>query len=205
MKSITNPVYSIKPIETYYNGIFYRSRLEARWAFFFDCLEIKHFYEHEGFAIKVNGKNFNYLPDFYIPKQEYPIPVKQDMYFEIKPSRELSSEEENKLDAFSTAMSATGAKIGVLREVPKDGFSLSDNFVYEKFMVFSEGQDCYYRICLCPFCWAFGYEFEGKWDRIICECGVAKQKVNPSFESFSMTEKMLLSACRSAAGARFGR
>lgn len=31
----------IKPIETHYNGYRFRSRLEARWAVFFDALGIK--------------------------------------------------------------------------------------------------------------------------------------------------------------------
>ena len=53
----------IKPIETVYNGYRFRSRLEARWAVFFDSLKIKWLYEPEGFYI--NGSA--YLPDFYLP------------------------------------------------------------------------------------------------------------------------------------------
>lgn len=39
----------IKPIETYYNGYRFRSRLEARWAVFFDAAGIKYQYEEQGF------------------------------------------------------------------------------------------------------------------------------------------------------------
>ena len=40
----------IKPIETYYNGYRFRSRLEARWAVFFDALGVPYEYEPEGFS-----------------------------------------------------------------------------------------------------------------------------------------------------------
>lgn len=53
----------IKAIETYYNGYRFRSRLEARWAVFFDSLKIRWLYEPEGFSI--DGQL--YLPDFYLP------------------------------------------------------------------------------------------------------------------------------------------
>lgn len=54
----------IKAIDTYYNGNYFRSRLEAKWAFFFDELKIDYKYEPEGY--NVNG--VMYLPDFYLPK-----------------------------------------------------------------------------------------------------------------------------------------
>lgn len=54
----------IKPIETYYNGYRFRSRLEARWAVFFDAMRIKYEYEPEGFEF---GKGEKYLPDFFLP------------------------------------------------------------------------------------------------------------------------------------------
>lgn len=52
----------IKAIETEYNGYKFRSRLEARWAVFFDALGVKYQYEPEGY--KTDNKN--YLPDFKI-------------------------------------------------------------------------------------------------------------------------------------------
>jgi hypothetical protein len=53
----------IKAIETRYKGYRFRSRLEARWAVFFDHLEIPWEYEKEGFDIDGTF----YLPDFYLP------------------------------------------------------------------------------------------------------------------------------------------
>ena len=37
----------VKPIETVYKGYRFRSRLEARWAVFFDALDIEWYYEPE--------------------------------------------------------------------------------------------------------------------------------------------------------------
>jgi hypothetical protein len=56
----------IKPIETAYNGYRFRSRLEARWAMFFEKLGIDYRYETEGYEF--NG--IKYLPDFYLPTFE---------------------------------------------------------------------------------------------------------------------------------------
>jgi len=53
----------IKAIETKYNGYRFRSRLEARWAVFFDKLDIKYEYEPEGFDLD----GVWYLPDFWLP------------------------------------------------------------------------------------------------------------------------------------------
>lgn len=64
---------SIKPIETFYNGYRFRSRLEARWAVFFDHCGIKYEYEPEGFALSDGEK---YLPDFYLPEQDTYVEVK---------------------------------------------------------------------------------------------------------------------------------
>lgn len=51
----------VKAIETKYNGYKFRSRLEARWAVFFDALGIPWEYEPEGFDL---GDGLFYLPDF---------------------------------------------------------------------------------------------------------------------------------------------
>lgn len=53
----------IKAIETAYKGYRFRSRLEARWAVFFDACGVRWEYEPEGFALP-NGQS--YLPDFLL-------------------------------------------------------------------------------------------------------------------------------------------
>ena len=49
--------------ETLYKGIQFRSRLEARWAVFFDALGLKWEYEPEGYRM---DDGTCYLPDFYV-------------------------------------------------------------------------------------------------------------------------------------------
>ena len=63
----------IKAIETKYKGYRFRSRLEARWAVFFDALELKWEYEPEGFDL---GDGVYYLPDFYLPEMKVWIEIK---------------------------------------------------------------------------------------------------------------------------------
>ena len=68
----------IQAIETRYAGHRFRSRLEARWAVFFDALGIKWQYEPQGFHIGphlthepdagVTPREWNYLPDFLLPE-----------------------------------------------------------------------------------------------------------------------------------------
>ncbi len=62
----------IKAIETVYNGYKFRSRLEARWAVFFDALGIEYQYEVEGFDLDGTW----YLPDFWLPEQKWWIEIK---------------------------------------------------------------------------------------------------------------------------------
>jgi hypothetical protein len=54
---------TIKAIETVYKGYRFRSRLEARWAVFFDTLGIEWAYEPEGFELPDGSR---YLPDFFL-------------------------------------------------------------------------------------------------------------------------------------------
>ena len=56
---------SIPAIETSYAGHRFRSRLEARWAVFFDQLGIKWAYEPQGYLI--GERKRPYLPDFRLP------------------------------------------------------------------------------------------------------------------------------------------
>ncbi len=75
---------SLKPIETHYRGYRFRSRLEARWAVYFDALSLPWEYEREGFDL---GDGIYYLPDFWLPQVR--------MWAEVK-AGPLSKEEREK-------------------------------------------------------------------------------------------------------------
>lgn len=67
---------TMKAIETRYNGYRFRSRLEARWAVFFDEVGIRYEYEKEGFDL---GRLGWYLPDFWLPDLELWVEIKPDL------------------------------------------------------------------------------------------------------------------------------
>lgn len=83
----------LKAIETRYAGCRFRSRLEARWAVFFDNLGVKWQYEPEGFDLD----GLYYLPDFWLPRER--------VWLEIKPTRPVDAEVE-KCVRFSDALRA---------------------------------------------------------------------------------------------------
>lgn len=75
-----------KAIQTRYKGYRFRSRLEARWAVFFDACDTEWQYEPQGYDLSYLQETLGcfhssdvglYLPDFYLPKL--------DQWVEIKP------------------------------------------------------------------------------------------------------------------------
>jgi hypothetical protein len=66
--------WRLRAIPTRYGGCEFRSRLEARWAVFFDTLAIEWRYETEPFNLAPFGNG--YLPDFYLPELGFWIEVK---------------------------------------------------------------------------------------------------------------------------------
>lgn len=86
----------IKAIETEYKGYRFRSRLEARWAVFFDALGIKWEYEPQGFLLP---SGLQYLPDFQI-KGVDTNGDKFDFWCEVKGDNNLSKIDRKKIDEF---------------------------------------------------------------------------------------------------------
>jgi hypothetical protein len=85
----------MKAIETMYNGYRFRSRLEARWAVFFDTLGIQYEYEKEGYRTNAGG----YLPDFWLPQLQCHFEVKPDQIStgEFLKMRELARKDGHRL------------------------------------------------------------------------------------------------------------
>jgi len=69
-----SPFVQIPAKKTLYQGTLYRSRLEARWSFFMDVLEVPHTYERVSFDLS-SGR---YTPDFWL--------LQQKCFVEIKPA-----------------------------------------------------------------------------------------------------------------------
>lgn len=149
---------SIKPIETYYNGYRFRSRLEARWAVFFDEVGIKYQYEPEGFVL---SDGTYYLPDFYLPDLRLWVEVKGVMDMESK----------KKINLFSEELNWTDSRLWILGDIPKpfdNTYELYDEeFVEDAFWVFAkEAADGPYLPCICPACGRVGVEFDGRGWRV---------------------------------------
>lgn len=81
----------MKAIKTKYKGYAFRSRLEARWAVFFDYLNIDWEYEMEGFEFKDGTK---YLPDFWLETVNMWAEVKAKEFTkeELKKAQNLAKE-----------------------------------------------------------------------------------------------------------------
>lgn len=72
----------MEAIKTKYNGIQFRSKLEARIAVFFDHYGIKWEYEPQSFKL---SSGVIYCPDFFLPDL--------NCYCEVKPLREVKTDE----------------------------------------------------------------------------------------------------------------
>lgn len=94
-------------IETVYNGYRFRSRLEARWAVFFDSLGVKYEYEPEGFELPGLG---GYLPDFRVMCHATrggdcePFPL----YIEVKGQMDEASAKKIKAFSYEQALLIVG-------------------------------------------------------------------------------------------------
>lgn len=91
-------------IETKYQGYFFRSRLEARWAVFFEELDCKWTYEVQGFRLrKGDAAGYHtYLPDFYIEDIGTPWEDSTAIWIEIKGVMKKKSKEQCRLLAIES-------------------------------------------------------------------------------------------------------
>lgn len=105
---------ALTPIETHYAGCRFRSRLEARWAVFFDHANIPWRYEPQGYDL---GQAGPYLPDFLL----YPDGDLR-MWFEVK-GQPPSLEE---LEKARLLAEMTGTRVGVFfGDITAPGVGLS--------------------------------------------------------------------------------
>lgn len=116
----------IKPIETEYKGYLFRSRLEARWAIFFDMCGADWEYEAEGYNL---GEGLYYLPDFVIHNVPGRLDLNEenkDLYIEVKGKMtDIDAKKINKFSEFKPIL--------VVGDIPKgDNFDDIIDDIYEK-------------------------------------------------------------------------
>ena len=98
----------MKPIETEYKGYRFRSRLEARWAIFFDACGVDWEYEPEGYDL---GDGLYYLPDFLL----HGVDGRDggDLYVEVK--GQMTELDALKINRFAEQ----GGKVLVVGKIPE--------------------------------------------------------------------------------------
>lgn len=131
--------HDIKPIETHYLGYRFRSRLEARWAVFFQALGVKFEYEPEGFDL---GDGLKYLPDFRLRDvlihHQAKFPLKE-LYVEVKGI--LNPDDIKKIERFTKeSVDSEGyirkRPLFIVGDIPLDGWDLVDKN-YKNFNFYS--------------------------------------------------------------------
>jgi hypothetical protein len=142
----------IKPLETEYQGYRFRSRLEARWAVFYDVLRIPWEYEPQGFDLSSANLGW-YLPDFWLPTQRYLIEIKAEY---------PTDEQTEKLRLVAETMRATQ---GLIFFGPISRLDYSESAI-----LCHPGWDCGYCWCICSYCSALGIQFNGRSERLPCNC-----------------------------------
>ena len=175
----------IKAIETVYKGCRFRSRLEARWAVFFDCLGMEWRYEAEGYQLK----NRWWLPDFWLPKLKVLVEIK-------------ATEEETGIvfgeifsnywgEDYANSWSLPGIPVVIWGDIPIPE-DLPTNHIAVPW-------DEWYEFCICEYCGAVGLEFESRSGRIKCGCP------DPGDGRSNAGDPRISAAYRAARSARFER
>jgi hypothetical protein len=146
----------MRPIETNYKGYLFRSRIEARWAVFFDSLGVVFEYEKEGYQLR----NMRYLPDFWLPQQDCWVEIKGQQPTELEEHRAslLAKYTQKKVYLFAGAIP--------LPNNPDDMGSAVSYFEGE-----DNGEvitDEPYWWCECPTCGLVGICFSGWISRLPC-------------------------------------
>jgi len=168
-------------IKTEYNGQLYRSRLEARWAVFFDSLGIKHEYEPEGYDLGIINRDSKlkkkeaeywgidqerldslgyYLPDFWLPWQQEFIEIKPAIYDEFNnvTSHFQWPDDTAMLKIYALEI-ITGHRVVITCGPPgRVKITYGDDLSY---FGFTAGDFSYFW-CECPECGSIGIQWEGR-------------------------------------------
>lgn len=200
----------IKAIETRWKGYRFRSRLEARWAVFFEEIGLEWEYEPQGYHTSKGP----YLPDFFLPG------VLGGLWVEIKPKNGGSGDDD--VAKLCDVVEKTNTHATLFKGDPYD---VCGSDIYDRpgvgdwsanMIIFVGDQgagvyDCPYCFCVCPMCGKVGFEFDGRGARI---CGGECQTKPPiddfqyrsighSDKGYSEDHPRILNAALAARSARF--
>lgn len=167
---------TIKALETFYDGHHFRSRIEARWAVFFNTLGIKYEYEKEGYELD----GLYYLPDFWIPHLQCWVEIKgarasfaewtkceRLVYTTGRPCYvffgDIPNPEDLEIIYGNPELGATE-----LSPINDSHWSEEKNTWVSSGNVVA-GHDNGYMWCECPSCGGVGIEFGGRSDRLQCK------------------------------------
>lgn len=167
-----------RAIETRYKGYRFRSRLEARWAVFFDALDLKWDYEPQGFDLD----GVRYLPDFWLPELDTWVEVKNENGGDLVKPRLLAAHSNKRVVVFVGSICP-----------PKN--ASGDEATPGICFLPHGGDDSPYYWCECDVCGAVGIEFEGRAGRL-CQC-------TGDDKNYRANSRRLLAAYAAARSARF--
>lgn len=141
-------------LPTFYKGITFRARGEARWAVFMDTLGVKWQYEVNGYQF---ADGTRYLPDFWLPDLK--------CWIEIKGEAPTDEEELKARQLAELTKSRVYIFFGVIA-LPDGDTAPAAHAIFP-----DGGWDSSYMWCECEQCGTVGVQFDGRSDRLPCkEC-----------------------------------
>lgn len=154
---------TLRALPTYYEGVTFRSRLEARWAIVFDRLNIPWEYEKEGYALPAG----NYLPDFWLPT------VRGGMWFEVKGQEPTEHENQLAEELCLATHSDVAIAFGPIQD---EVWNANDGAYIYMYDDASWIWDNYHRFVVCPSCRKVGFESMDHVGRLDCPCALGREQ-----------------------------
>ena len=192
---------TLKPIETHYRGYRFRSRLEARWAVFFDKLRVRWDYEPQGYALTLLPRDPDhlgaYLPDFWLPDQQ--------SWFEVK-GEEPDAHEWQRLSRFADLVIAddTAPRLFVAVGRIPDPTTVGSSGPYGDQLTITrifpdDASDEPYAWTTCTNCGFPDLQWSARSERNHCGCGAKWEGDNYQ----NGDDHLILAAYQAARSARF--